>query len=45
MGEMYGVNLGCLEDVTDEELSKLTIVYVDGRADNWQNPPPHFSHL
>ena len=45
MGEMYGVNLGCLEDVTDEELSRLTIVYIDGRADNWQNAPLHFSHL
>jgi len=45
MGEMYGVNLGCLEGVSDEELSKLTIVYVDGRADDWQHAPAHVSHL
>ncbi|HET9340512.1 MAG TPA: GFA family protein [Casimicrobiaceae bacterium] len=45
MGEMYGVNVGCLEDVSDEELSRVPIVYVDGRHDNWANAPLHFRHL
>jgi len=42
---MYGVNLGCLNDVTDEELSKTSITYVDGRHDKWQDVPEFFSHL
>jgi hypothetical protein len=45
MGEMYGVNVGCLDDVTDDELSRVPIVYVDGRHDNWANVPLHFRHL
>ena len=45
MGEMFGVNLGCLDDVTDDELARAPIVYVDGRADRWQSAPLHFSHL
>jgi hypothetical protein len=45
MGKMYGVNLGCLNDVSDEELSKAPITYVDGRNDNWQNAPEFFTHL
>jgi hypothetical protein len=42
---MYGVNLGCLTDVTDEELSKVPITYVDGLNDNWQSAPEFHSHL
>jgi hypothetical protein len=44
IGVMYGVNLGCLEDVSDEELSRIPITYVDGRSDLFA-PPVHFSHL
>lgn len=45
IGKMYGVNLGCLIDVTDEELSRLKITYVDGLHDRWQSPPEFFTHL
>jgi hypothetical protein len=35
----------CLEDVSEEELAKLPITYVDGRNDRWQSAPEIFSHL
>ena len=43
--EMYGINLGCLDDVSDEELARAPITYVDGRNDKWQSTPQFFSHL
>jgi hypothetical protein len=45
VGEMYGVNVGCLEGVTDEELDRVPVVYVDGLHDNWQNAPIHHRHM
>jgi len=45
IGKMYGVNLGCLTGVSDEELSKVPITYVDGLNDKWQNAPEFYSHL
>jgi hypothetical protein len=45
IGVMYGVNPGCLNDVTDEELSKVPVVYIDGRNDKWQDRPEFFAHL
>jgi hypothetical protein len=45
VGKMYGVNVMCLEDVSEEELSGLSITYVDGRDDRWQSTPDYFSHL
>jgi hypothetical protein len=44
MGKMYGVNVGCLDDLTDKDLSELRITYVDGLHDRFE-PPQHFSHL
>jgi hypothetical protein len=44
MGKMYGVNVGCLEGVSDEELSALTITYVDGMHDRFALPEI-FKHL
>jgi hypothetical protein len=32
-GKMYGLNLGCLEGVSDKELAKVPVTYVDGRDD------------
>ena len=45
VGKMIGVNLGCLDDASDEELSRVPIVYVDGRDDRWQSAPQFFAHL
>jgi hypothetical protein len=45
VGKMVGVNLMCLDDVSDEELAAVPITYVDGRNDQWQNAPTFFSHL
>jgi len=45
IGKMYGVNIGCLEDVTEEELSSIPITCVDGMNDQWGQSPRFFSHL
>lgn len=45
IGRMYGVNLGCLEGVSEEELARLPVTRVDGLHDRWQNAPEHFAHL
>ena len=45
MGKMYGVNVMCLEDASDDELAQAPITWVDGRDDNWQHAPTHFRHL
>jgi hypothetical protein len=45
IGKMYGVNLGCLEGVSDEELSRVPITYVDGLHDRWESAPAFFGHL
>jgi len=45
IGRMYGVNLGCLTDVTDEELSRVPITFVDGLHDRWQGAPEFSVHL
>jgi hypothetical protein len=45
IGKMYGVNLGCLENVSDEALAKVPVTYVDGLHDRWDAPPPIHSHL
>ena len=45
IGRMYGVNLGCLEGITEEELSRLPITFVDGMHDRWQSAPEYTAHL
>jgi len=45
IGKMYGVNLGCLAGIGEEQLSRLAIVHVDGLEDRWQQAPVFFSHL
>ncbi len=45
IGKMYGINIGCLEGVTEEELSKIPVTYVDGMNDRWDLAPEFFRHL
>jgi len=45
IGRMYGVNLGCLEGVSEQTLAAVPIVYVDGRNDRWQSAPEYTGHL
>lgn len=45
IGKMVGVNIGCLEGVSEEMLSKVPITYVDGMHDRWQEAPEFFSQL
>lgn len=44
-GRKVGINLGCLDDVTDEELAAAPIIYIDGRHDNWSAPPAVTQHM
>jgi hypothetical protein len=45
VGTMYGVNIGCLEGVSEEELARIPITYVDGMNDRWQQAPEYLAHL
>ena len=45
IGKMFGVNVGCLDEVSDEVLASIPITYVDGRNDRWQSAPEFFHHL
>lgn len=38
VGRMYGVNIGCLEGVSEQALSKIPVVYVDGLHDRMATP-------
>jgi len=45
IGKMYGVNLGCLAGISEEEFSRIPITYVDGLHDRWQGAPEFRKHL
>ena len=35
-GAFYAINLGALDDATDEELAQAPIHFADGRHDKWE---------
>lgn len=45
IGKMIGVNVGCLEGIPEEELSRIPITRVDGMNERWGEAPAHFAHL
>jgi hypothetical protein len=45
IGKMYGVNIGCLEGVSEQELATIPITYVDGMHDRWDTAPEFIDHL
>jgi hypothetical protein len=45
IGKMVGVNIGCLEALTEETLSKVPITYIDGLNERWSETPAFVSHL
>ncbi len=45
IGKMYGINIGCLENVSEEELSRIPITYVDGLNERWGESPEFVAHL
>lgn len=45
MGKIYGIHIGCLEGVSEHELSRIPVTYVDGMFDRWNAPPEFIRHL
>ena len=45
IGKMIGVNVGCLEGVSEEELSGIPSTRGDGMNERWSEAPAHFAHL
>ncbi|UQA58618.1 GFA family protein [Polyangium aurulentum] len=44
-GDYVSINLACLDDLDPAELIAAPVQYMDGRADNWWNPPAETRHL
>jgi hypothetical protein len=44
-GDFYAINIGCLDDATEDELARAPITYEDGRRDDWNHPPAVTKHL
>jgi len=44
-GDFVSVSVASLDDATPEQLDNLPIKYMDGRHDNWFEPPKHTRYL
>jgi hypothetical protein len=44
-GDFHAVNLGCLDDATDQELASAPIHYADGRHDAWDKDAKETHYL
>ncbi len=45
IGAFVGINLACLDGVSDAELAALPVTYLNGRDDVWDAPPTETRHL
>lgn len=45
IGQMIGINIGCLEGLSEEQLARIPIHYVDGLNDRWDQAPRFCAHL
>jgi hypothetical protein len=44
-GPFHGVNIACLDDLSQAELAALPVMYEDGRHDRWERAPEETRHL
>ncbi len=44
-GAYYSVNLACLDDLDPKDLAEAPVRYMDGRNNNWWQPPAETRHL
>lgn len=44
-GDFVSINLGALDDATDEELAAAPVQYMNGRDNDWFNAPRQTGHL
>ncbi len=44
-GKFYGVNVACLDDVTDEEFAEAPVKFEDGRNNRWDSTPREIRYL
>lgn len=45
IGRMFGVNVGCLEGLSEEALAAIPVVRIDGINDRWHDAPAFGAHL
>jgi hypothetical protein len=43
--DMAGINIGCLEGVTEDQLSRIPVTCVDGMNDRWNERPEFWQHI
>jgi hypothetical protein len=44
-GAYVSINVACLDNVDPKELAEIPIQYMDGRNNNWWNPPAETRYL
>jgi hypothetical protein len=44
-GDYVSINLACLDDLEPSALARAPVRYMDGRHDNWFEPPVETRHL
>ena len=44
-GAFVSISVAALDDLSPEELDKLPVRYMDGRNNNWMQPPEHSDYL